>query len=230
MNLQKRDCPIKLELLPYGNDNLHITLEIDGDVHCFLSESIIGGGFAEFMHAVYNLYHEKDDQHKYPRYSHKRMQSPGENRGLRQGEFQVETCVWWDQREYSSVTLSRKDDWHFDGFYVETPDPVRITIRRRGERQANYYTVDGKDLAYAIGKAATAAIKRFGFYGYFFSTGSNDECGDYYRMHELLFFKGYALDAMEVREVRTIWQDEDGWHHAEATPFDQELELLLFDM
>ena len=51
MNLQKRDCPIKLELLPYGYDNLHITLEIDGNVHCFLSESIIGGGFAEFMHS-----------------------------------------------------------------------------------------------------------------------------------------------------------------------------------
>ena len=49
-------------------------------------------------------------------------------------------------------------------------------------------------------------------------------------MHELLFFKAYALDAMEVRNLTTVWEDEDHWHHADATPFNKELELLLFDM
>ncbi len=229
LNLKKRDCPISIKLLPYGCDDLFITWEIDGDVHRFLSESIISGGFAEFMHAVYNLYHEENDRHEFPRYSNKKVRTASERPDLRKGEFQINTYVWWDQREYSSVSFSRKDDWYFEGFYVTTPDPVQITIRRRGARQAIRYTVDGKDLAYAIAKAATDAVKRFGFYGYFFSTGSNSECGDLFRMHELLFFKAYALNAMEVRKPTTVWEDED-WHHAEGTDFDRELELLLFDM
>ncbi len=230
LNLQKRDCPIKMELEPYGCDDIHVRWEIGGDEHNFYSESIIGGEFAELMHAVYNLYHEKNDRHKFPRYSRKRVISAGEDRRLQRGEFQLETCVWWDQREYSSVTFSRKDNWHTEGFYAESPDPVQISIRRHSERSPKRYCVDGKDLAYAIGKGATEAIKKYGFYGYFFSTGSDDECGDFFRIHELLFFKAYALDAMEVREYRTVWKDEDGWRHAEGTSFEKEMELLLFDM
>ncbi len=46
----------------------------------------------------------------------------------------------------------------------------------------------------------------------------------------ILFIKAYALDAMEVRELKTVWKGDQRWQKAVGTSLDKEIELLLFDM
>ena len=77
--------------------------------------------------------------------------------------------------------------------------------------------------AQVIGKAATSVIKRYGFRGYHYSTGWDEIEGDLIDMNQLVFFKAYALNAMEARTLK-----ED--RHVFSSSFDKELELLLYDM
>ena len=92
------------------------------------------------------------------------------------------------------------------------------------------YTVDGRELCYAIARGCTEAIKKYGFVGYRQSSGMQDP-GDSFDVHELLFVKAYALNAMDIRERTVVWRQPDALHRtAEASSFEKELELLLFDM
>ena len=83
--------------------------------------------------------------------------------------------------------------------------------------------MDGRDLCYAIGKAATSVIKKYGFYGYHFSTGWDDIQSDLININQLVFFKAYALNAMEARTLKEV-------DHGFTSSFEKELELLLFEM
>ena len=77
----------------------------------------------------------------------------------------------------------------------------------------------------------TEVIKKHGFYGYYSTTGGNcNGYGDSVPIYMFLFVKAYALNALEVRKTEIIWKDENSWPEAVGTPFDKELELLLFDM
>ena len=49
-------------------------------------------------------------------------------------------------------------------------------------------------------------------------------------LHMILFSKAYALNAMEVRELKTVWNDVRSPRVEEGTSFEKEIELLLFDM
>ena len=57
------------------------------------------------------------------------------------------------------------------------------------------------------------------------------ECfGDSINIEQLLFIKAYALNVLEVRELKTVWKKPKGWMSAAGTSFEDEIELLLFDM
>ncbi len=91
--------------------------------------------------------------------------------------------------------------------------------------------IDGRDLCYAVAKACTEAIRKYGFYGYSSSTGGScNGYGDGINVEKLLFLKAYALNALEIRELTTVWEEADSWEHSECSSFEKELELLLFDM
>ena len=128
----------------------------------------------------------------------------------------------------NSETYQQCKHWNYPVEYGE--DPIEISIT--STRSAPYTcTVDGRDLCYAVAKAYTEAIKKYGFYGYYSSTGGNcNGFGDVIDLHMILFIKAYALNAMEVRKLETVYKVTRGWEHAEGTPFDKEIELLLFDM
>ena len=91
------------------------------------------------------------------------------------------------------------------------------------------FTVDGRDLCYAVAKACTEALKKYGFKGYLKSSGEQ-YLGDKIDLEMLLFIKAYALNAMEVRDAPKAWEEPDGWRHAYASSFEKEMELLMFDM
>ena len=70
---------------------------------------------------------------------------------------------------------------------------------------------------------------KYCFHGYLRSTGQQ-YIGDTFEMEEFWFVKAYALDAFEARELHTAWKRPKGWMGAEKSSFENEIELLLFDM
>jgi hypothetical protein len=106
-------------------------------------------------------------------------------------------------------------------------DPVKIEFDYCAGHYR--YEVDGRELCYAVAKGYTEALKKYGFQGYLRSTGMQ-YLGDSIEMDELLFVKAYALDAMEVRELKEAWSKPNSWRGADASSFEKEIELLLFDM
>jgi len=108
------------------------------------------------------------------------------------------------------------------------PDPVQVIFWRTfGSRKE--FTVDGRDLCYAVAKACTEALKKYGFKGYLKSSGEQ-YVGDKIDLEMFLFIKAYALDALEARTTIMAWEQPNGWKHAYASSFEKEMELLLFDM
>ncbi len=127
------------------------------------------------------------------------------------------------------VTLSRCSTQE-DIFHIATkgvPDPISVEFSyKKGKFK---YTVDGRDLCYAIARGYTEALKKYGFQGYLRSTGMQ-YLGDIVAMEEFLFVKAYALDAIESRELKTVWERPKSWMSADSSSFEKEIELLLFDM
>ncbi len=135
--------------------------------------------------------------------------------------------VYWDE-EGSCIYIKLTRRCFTDApLPIGVSDPVDIEIDcRRGKY---HYTIDGRELCYAVARGCTEAIKKYGFKGYLCSTGMQ-YLGDYFEMDELLFVKAYALDAMEVRKLEEVYSTPNGICRADASSFEKELELLLFDM
>ena len=231
MNLVKRDCPVKIELKPCGSYYLNVKLEIRGDQHSFLPSGAMSFFFSEFMGAVYALYHEDVDCH-HPPYAQnpsKRAKHtlPKDDPSLHDDEIRIESDVVWDEEGIiDTISFCRVFSRNPSFTEGENTDPVSVTVTYKYHpvRSGQYtYSVDGRDLCYAIGKAATAALKEYGFYGYQYATGCGVVESDLIDMNQLIFFKAYALNAMEARTLKKHEQ-------VYSSSFQKELELILFDM
>ena len=226
LKLNKRDCKMRIRLTPYDCDFLRVHWRIGGDNYYFFPSCVMGSQFSAFITAVYRLYEEENIRHTYwPRkHLHFNHEYPCERQDKK---HYLQSTVYWDEEGFGhQITFSRycNDDKVFER---SEPDPVSIHIRS-GRRFRNY-TVDGRDLCYAIARGCTEAIKKYGFTGYRESTGMQYP-GDTFDIHELLFIKAYALDSLDVRKMRMLWKKPNGWAKAAASAFEKELELLLFDM
>ena len=141
--------------------------------------------------------------------------------------METSTKVSWDEEgRFVNVKLSRKSKKRTPPAIGEL-DPVEMDLDTCYGKF--HYTIDGRDLCYAVARGCTEALKKYGFVGYTKSTG-NQEYGDGVSINALLFIKAYALGAPEVRETRMIYQCPNGWEKAEGSFFEKEMELLLFDM
>lgn len=208
--LKKRDCDIKIKLTPSGAQYLHFAIDIQGDHLEFLPASSMGEQFGAAVSALYALFHENDDSHR-----------ESKNREyLSDEEHSIDTVVtrfeWDNEGTLIEVVLSRKLEFDID---FEN-DATNIEIMKYG-RVLKSYTVKSKDLCYAVAKACTEALKEYGFYGYRCSTEY-----DYFKVHQLLYIKSFALLNFEARELTV--RNENEW--AKRTSFEKEIELLLFDM
>ncbi len=230
MKLIRRDCPVKITLTPCRPYCLEVYLEIGDDRHVF-RPGVTSYFFSELMSAIYALYFEGYDCHRNPCVhscsgcTEKTFSS--DNPVSSDNETRIYTDVSWDENEAQcQITICRvASDW--PGVPPKkSADPVSIIVSYKGNGgkcDEFTYTVDGRDLCYAVGKAATDAIKKYGFHGYSFSTSDGSNEGDYINANQLVFFKAYALKEMDARTLR-----EEGWGF--SSPFAEELELLLFDM
>ena len=232
LKLNKRKCSISIELVPCGADFLKVVLSIGNDSHTFWASSVMGNQFSSFVGAVYQLYTEKYDTHSHNRGIDSKAKHicPQEDPSLLNDEEKVMSHVCWDgEGVLFHITFTRKRIFCGDRVSDEE-DLIEIGIGNPDDHQ-DTYTVDGRDLCYAVAKAYTEAIKKYGFYGYYSSTGGNcNGFGDVIDIHMILFIKAYALGAMDARRLETVWKKENSWMRAEGTSFDKELELLLFDL
>jgi hypothetical protein len=104
---------------------------------------------------------------------------------------------------------------------LDTDFNIKISIDiNRNESKHYEYNVRYKDFCYAVAKTCTEVLKTHGIYGYHHSIYEDDM-----HLRYLLFIKSVALNNFEAREL-TDMGDKNG----EASSFEKEIELLLFDM
>ena len=209
MNLQKRDCPIKVKIEPLGSELLGVSFDFGSRKLTYTPSTAMGDQFGEFVCALYTLYHENTN-----------------------GRFDGHSE--WKTREYHTNSNHRIQgttvtvDWDGEGTYMilqmtREIDGNTILLRSSMDYGKTYeeYLVDDRDFCYAVAKACTETIKQFGFYGYRYSTESEP-----IKLHQLLFLKAYALGNMGARELIVL---DEGLDCCKSN-FAKELELLLFDM
>ena len=219
-----------------GSNHLKFLWDIGNDHHEFYASSVMGGQFALFLKAVYCLYLEKGDPHRgFGRDVDVWWKLPTEDDTLKKGEDRANTQFNWDgEGSLVFIHFSRIRPEGLTDVFPEN-DPVYVEIRYHRHRKGpmHTYTVEGRDLCYAVAKAVTDALKKYGIHGYYRSTGDScDVCeGDIIDPEHLLFIKAYALGALDARELTTIGQDDEiFYNYAEASPIQKEIELLLFEM
>lgn len=222
LNLEKRICNINIELTPCGADFLRVVMDIGEDHYTFWPSSAMGGQFSEFMGAVYAIYSEECDHHNINR-RHITICKDGCPRGHARV---ISKCFWDEEGSIVDFSFSRVKFLYnaVNSICLPQEDPIEVTINSKE------YIIDGREFAYAIAKAATSALKKYGFYGYFSSTGSNECLGDIIDINQLLFFKAYALNVMETRKLTTVFSRAGSWQESASSSFEDELSLLLFDM
>lgn len=207
--LKKRDCDIKIKLTPSGTQFLHFEMDIQGDHLDFLPASTMGDQFGAIVSALYTLFHEKEDMHN--------EWNPREH--ISNDNHVIHTIVtkvdWDNEGDVVEIVMSRKCTVDID--YEN--DLIDIEINNYDE-VLKQYTVKTKDLCYAVAKACTEVLKEYGIYGYRYSTEQ-----DYFKLHQLLYIKSFALGNFEARELIS---EENDW--VKKTSFKKEIELLLFDM
>lgn len=222
MKLNKRNIDIRIRLTPCSADFQKIQWSIGGDHHTFWASAVMAGQFSDFLDAVYRLYSEKDYNHGFVR------RIPPDKGPHQMPCWRYVSSLKWDAE--GSIVNLRLTRRHSDSCqsYSDSPDLVDIELHSCQGRFC--YCVNAKDLCYAIAKACTEAIKKYGFMGYCFSSDSGCRRGEFIDINKLLFVKAYALDVMEVRELQALWRDPKGWMSAYKSSLEKELELLLFDM
>ena len=220
MKLTRRDCPVKIVLTPCRPYYIEVDFEIGGDQHQFTPD-ISEHFFSRLMGAIFALYFEGHDSHRVPQARSYHTPVSGGHEALISSEVS-----WSKNEDQEKITFSRvSSDW--PGVPPKKrADPITVTVSYKcldDKSDMFTYIVDGRELCYAVGKAATDAIKKFGFHGYSHSTSDSNTEADLIDMNQLVFLKAYALRAMEARTLK-----ENGWGFSSTLA--EELELILFEM
>ena len=222
MKLVKRKCDIRIRLTPFGCDFQKVQIYIGGDRHILWPSSVMGLQFSELLYELYSLYTEDNLRHY-----HKEKSLPPDTGPYPAPYYRTTSKMSWDEEgRIDAITLTRRP-MKMGRHLPDTLDQIEIDLDLHYGRYN--YTVDGKDFCYAVAKACTEAIKKYGFFGYAHSSDPNQYAAEQIDINQLLFIKAYALDALEVRTVKKVWETPD-FESASASSLEKELELLLFDM
>ena len=230
---RKRDCGIKIRLVPYGSGWIDVHMDIGFDSHYFVLSYQEGDPFYALLRALYYLHPNHNDPQRWDEgvdiwrgicerdgdeYKVVRIvpEVPLEDLPcvVRQIPWKTE-FIWNAEREAICK-------WTLERIPTEDPDfMLKITIdNQQSEPKCHTYEVRYKDLCYAVAKTCTEVLKSHGIYGYHYSVYEEDM-----HLRYLLFVKAVALDNLESREL-TKNERRNGY----STSLEKELELLLFDM
>ena len=230
MKWQKRDCPIHMELVPYGSGWEDVTLDICGDHHWWSVSGCLGDGFWALVESLYALYpHQTHDEFEENRLTEKDDFFAdfvnGEYVNLRPRKNE-------EEGNYISFPKAAEFFWDHEGWGVQW----KLTKESGQEREFNltidleetddehktfHYTVKYSDLCYAVGKAITEALKKHGFGGFHTSVWESDV-----NVRHLCFLKACGMGNPDA--VHPFDSAEKGV--GAVSSFADEIELLLFDM
>jgi len=208
--LKARACDINIKLTPTGTQYLGFDMDIRGEHLRFSPASTVGDQFGTAISALYNLFYEHDDGHNE---WNRREYLTDDNNVV----HTIVTSFEWDNEGYAvEIVMSRKlaRDIDFENDFIDLEIKYYDRLLKR-------YTVKTVDLCYAVAKACTEVLKEYGFYGYRYSTEY-----DYFKMHQLLYIKSFALMNFEAREPI----NDSEYMTVKCTSFEKEIELLMFDM
>ena len=235
MKWQKRECPIKMTLIPYGAGWEDVIIDIQGDHHHYAVSGCLGGGFGALVESLYALY---------PGQSHCEHE---ERRISDMAEF---VCDYKDGKKINVRPRTSSDSSYFtvptkaEFIWDEEGHGVSWTISRPANEDHEFlvtieleewkcstdgyittdrfrYVVQYSDLCYAVGKAMTEAVKSHGFTGFHVSVWESD-----INVRQLCFLKACGMRKPEFFAPKRGADDED----ASITSFKDEIELLMFDM
>ena len=231
LNLKKRDCNIKMRLVPYGGGWTDVYITFDKEELYFIITEMWGDNFQTLLRALYFLYPANNDDEatdaflecKIGYYENddsiiKIVDSLNDLPGM------CEFCdipwktefEWDDEHRCAKWQIERNPDTslEFD---------ITIKIDISDDEPKHYeYTVPYKDMCYAVADACTKALKKHGFLGYHKATYYEDMSIRY-----LLLIKAIALENREACELQ-YFREHKG--EGERSDLMKELELLLFDM
>lgn len=209
MKLQKRNCPIKAVIEPLGAELLAVTFDFGDRKLEYTPSTAMGDQFGEFVCALYTLYYEKNND----RFDGHNERNSREYHTNSDHKIQATTVTvdWDSEGTFMRLEMTKK----LDG------DTILLRASMDYGKTYQEYSVNDRDFCYAVAKACTEAIKKFGFYGYHYSTESEP-----IKIHQLLFLKAYALGNMDARDLIVVDEGLDCC----KTNFEKEMELLLFDM
>ena len=228
LTLNKRNCGMRIRLTPFDCDMLRIHWRIEGKNYYFLASVVMGSQFSAFLSAVYGLYEEEDHSHYlhckyYDNISHEHPHNREDKKHC------FNTSVTWDgEGPYYTISYTRICEHEGPILDPSIPDPIQVKIEST-RQPFKECIIDGRDLCYAVAKGCTEALKKYGFKGYTKTSGGYD-VGDSFSIEKLLFVKAYALDALDVCKAEELWKNRNSWRQIEATNFEKEMELFLFDM
>lgn len=232
MKWQTRECPIKMELVPYGSGWEDVTLEIGGDSHWWSISGCLGDGFKALVESLYALYpYQTYDEHEQNRLTEEeKFEADYVN-----GEYVNYRCLPDDAKSYRTMPTAAEFYWDLEGRGVEwklTKEPgvgaardfmLKLELQEGTETKHEDYCYEVKysDLCYAVGKALTAAVKKHGFAGFHTSVWESDV-----NIRHLCFLKACGMGNPDA--VQPFESAERGG--GATSSFDEELELLMFDM
>lgn len=233
MNMQKRECGIKMRIVPYGAGWTDVYMDFGTGELYFIISNCVGDNFTDFMRLLYHMFPQEnepeccDDRMEYKYAVCRRTENGYETEYIVEDARDIELNAvyhevpWkaefvWDGEGASSI-------WHMEREANEETDFVMsVDVKLcRGEERSYHFNVSYRDLCYAFAKAYTEMIKKHGFIGYHHAVYSED-----IHMRYFLFLKAYALDCLDMIEL--TYYEEKG--EGERTSLKNELELLLFDM
>ena len=233
MELKKRECPIHMELVPYGGGWTDVYVDFgDGELY-FIISHLLGADFDTLMKALYHLYpnnhdyEEPEDLVDYKlgicevidgNYVVKRIVDDIEGEVL---PLVYQSIPWkaeftWDEEGSNSHWKLERIPDQSTSFMLK----ISIEINRK-EYEFHEYEVRYEDMCYAVADACTRAIKKHGLWGYYHAIYHPDM-----NLRYLLLLKSIALNNFEARTL--TFNDEKG--RGESSDFQKELELLQFDM
>ena len=233
LQLIKRDCDVKMRLVPYGGGWTDVYLDIGGDNLYFIISNVLGGQFGDLLYVLYHLYPDNGDPENADHiidYKYGICEQDGENYNVvaivddlqeYQPPFVERDIPWktkftWDEEGSCSNWFLEREATEDTDFILK----LHIDICRTETKSYNY-EVRYKDFCYAVAKACTEVLKEYGFFGYHHSVYNQDM-----NLRYLLFLKSVALDNFEARKL-TFFKEKG---HGETTDFCKELEFLVFDM
>lgn len=237
MNWQKRECPVKMTITPYGSGWEDITLEIQGDRHWWSVSGCLGAGFWALVEGLYALYPnqatcEQEAQNSISElyeyvydcingeYCNKRPKTAGDKGKTFSREPKTASC-WWDCEGHGvQWTLTRPENGKSD-FPVTVKLEEKASYKDSPIAKTFSYVVRYSDICYAVGKAVTEAMKSHGFGGFHESVWESD-----INVRHLCFLKACGMGRPDF--FLPVYGEEKG--SGAKTSFSDEMELLAFDM